>query len=186
MNNISSRKDLKMYLSEDKKAWGVNDLSLKEKLHFRLRVSYLIFKFQKYLRYEEFFYNRGGKINRLLALIIRARKDKLGCKLGFEIPKNVFGPGLRIVHIGSIAINADCKIGSYCTVYNDVNIGVHKGKCPIIGNNVTIYPGAKLFGDIAIADQISIGANSTVTNSFLLKGIKIAGSPARIIGDDKK
>lgn len=182
MNYIFSRKDLKFYLNEDRKACGLNGLSVKERLHFRLRVSYLIFKFQKYLRYEEFFYNKGGKINRLLALIIRAKKDRLGCKLGFEIPKNVFGPGLRIVHIGSIIINADCKIGANCTLYNDINIGVHLGKCPILGDNITIYPGAKLFGNIKIADRISIGANSTVTKSFLSEDIKIAGSPAKEIG----
>lgn len=182
MEYITSKEDLKFYLSEDMKALRIDNLTIRERLHFRVRTSYLIYKFQKLLRYEEYFYNKGGLINKVLAFFIRAKKDRLGCKLGFEIPKNVFGPGLRIVHIGSIIINSNSKIGSNCTIYNDVNIGIHNGKCPIIGNDIIIYPGAKLFGNIVLADRITVGANSTVTSSFNLENSKIAGSPAKIIG----
>lgn len=52
---------------------------------------------------------------------------------------------------------------------------------PIIGDNVYIGPGAILFGDIRIGDNVMIGANSTVTKSFEESNIVIAGSPAKII-----
>ena len=55
--------------------------------------------------------------------------------------------------------------------------------CPIIGDNVTIDPGCKIFNEITIADDIRIGANSVVNKSFDEKGITIAGSPAKKIGE---
>lgn len=44
--------------------------------------------------------------------------------------------------------------------------------------NVEIGYGAVLLGDIRIADDIIIGANSVVTKSFEEPGIVIAGVPA--------
>lgn len=64
-----------------------------------------------------------------------------------------------------------------------VNIGASRGKngAPIIGNNVYIGPGAILFGDITIADNVSIGANATVNRSFTESNVVIAGTPAEIV-----
>nr|WP_292372222.1 hypothetical protein [Methanosarcina sp. UBA411] len=52
-----------------------------------------------------------------------------------------------------------------------------------MGNNVYIGPGAKIFGNITIADDIAIGANSVVNKSFYEKGISIAGVPAKKINN---
>lgn len=54
---------------------------------------------------------------------------------------------------------------------------------PHIGNNVFIGPGAVIVGDIKIADNIAIGANSFVNKSFLEEGITIARVPARKVSD---
>jgi serine O-acetyltransferase len=54
---------------------------------------------------------------------------------------------------------------------------------PKIGDNVYIGPGAKIFGDIEIADGIAIGANSVVNRSFTEPNIGIAGIPAKKIND---
>ena len=53
----------------------------------------------------------------------------------------------------------------------------------IIGDNVWIGPGAKIFGKIFIADNIAIGANSVVNRSFAEQNITIAGIPAKKIKD---
>ena len=179
MKRIQTRKDLNYYLSEDRKALGIENLTFREKVHFRVRTSYSIYKFQRLLRYEEYYYNKNGKLNRALAFIIRFQKDKLGRKLGFEIPRNVFGPGLRIIHIGSIIINSGCIIGKNCTLYNDINIGIHNGICPNLGDNISIYPGAKIFGEVVLANNIVIGANSTVTKSCYTDSAILVGSPAK-------
>lgn len=107
----------------------------------------------------------------------------MSLRLGFTIPLNVFGPGLSIAHRGTIVINKDTRVGENCRIHACTNIGSGKGSvsAPQIGNNVYIGPGAKIFGDIVIADNIAIGANSVVNKSFYEKGISIAGIPAKKI-----
>jgi serine O-acetyltransferase len=51
----------------------------------------------------------------------------------------------------------------------------------VLGNNIYIGPGAKIFGKIRLADGIAIGANAVVNRSFDEPGITIAGVPARQI-----
>lgn len=103
--------------------------------------------------------------------------------LGFSIPLNVFGPGLCIAHRGTIVINKNARVGENCRIHACTNIGSNRDdvSAPQIGNNVYIGPGAKIFGDVVIADNIAIGANSVVNKSFYEKGISIAGIPAKKI-----
>lgn len=105
--------------------------------------------------------------------------------LGYSIPINVFGPGLAIVHRGTIVVNSATKVGANCRIHTCTNIGANSGShlAPEIGNDVYIGPGAKIFGDVYIADDIAIGANSVVNKSFYEKGISIAGVPARKISE---
>lgn len=51
---------------------------------------------------------------------------------------------------------------------------------PVIGDNCYIGPGAKLFGDIRIGNNVAIGANSVVNKSFE-DNVTIAGVPAKIV-----
>lgn len=109
-----------------------------------------------------------------------------GEKYGFSIPINVFGKGLNIAHIGTIVVNSHARIGDYCRIHACVNIGTSAGSADaalIIGDRVYIGPGAKLFGKIIIADDIVIGANAVVNKNFNVKGITIAGVPAKQISE---
>ncbi len=88
--------------------------------------------------------------------------------------------------MGTVVISAGAKIGEYCRIYVDVNIGTAAGQgalAPTIGNRVYIAQGAKLFGPIEIADDIAIGANAVVNKSFLTSGVTIAGVPAKQISN---
>ena len=92
--------------------------------------------------------------------------------------------GLSITHHGTIVINKHARIGKNCRLHVCVNIGTSTGDealCPIIGDNVYIAPGVKMFGQINIANNIAIGANSVVNKSFYEEGISIAGIPAKKI-----
>lgn len=89
-------------------------------------------------------------------------------------------------HRGNIIINPKTKIGANCRIHVGVNIGEHHGKAPHIGDNVYIGPGAILFGDIQLANNVTIGANATVNKSFLQENIAIAGTPARVIKENYK
>ncbi|MHC1757646.1 MAG: serine O-acetyltransferase [Methanosarcina sp.] len=106
--------------------------------------------------------------------------------LGYSIPINVFGPGLCIAHRGTIVVNKDSRVGENCRIHACTNIGSGRDSillAPKIGNGVYIGPGAKIFGNIEIADNIAIGANSVVNKSFYEKGISIAGVPAKKINN---
>ena len=50
-------------------------------------------------------------------------------------------------------------------------------------SEIHIAPGAKIFGEITIADDIAIGVNAVVKDSFLEQNITIAGVPAKKVGD---
>lgn len=100
--------------------------------------------------------------------------------LGFTIPRNVFGPGLSIAHWGSIVVHPDVRVGKNCRIHSAVNIGVHNGNCPTLGNNVYIGPGAKLIGGIKIGDNVTIGANAVV-NKDVPSNVTVGGIPAKII-----
>ncbi len=107
-------------------------------------------------------------------------------KLGFSIPLNVFGPGLSIPHYGTIVVNPGAKVGKNCRLHVCVNIGASAGStlAPIIGDNVYIGPGAILFGDIVIADNITVGANATVNKSIERPNVTVGGTPARILKEN--
>lgn len=98
----------------------------------------------------------------------------------------MYAGGLSIAHLGPIVINADSKIGENCRIHVGVNIGANGGGSPIIGDNVYIGPGAKIFGEITIADHCRIGANAVVNKSFTEPGVTIVGVPGHAVVSDEK
>ena len=166
-------------------------ISDREILSFRIFIHNILFpnaikKFMVLLRKSEYYYNSNNLYNKIIYYLIQTRMSRLSTKLGFYIPINVFDKGLYIPHCGSIVVNPNTKCGKFCLLHNNVVIGHLNGKAPTIGNNVFIGPGAKIFGDIIIADNIWIGANSVVTKSFMEPNVVIAGIPAIKIGYKEK
>lgn len=179
---IKSKADYLYYLSEDVKA-------LKERkrmfLSQCLRDIFFpnhIYIFQRKLRKLEYFKNTQSNIFRKVCfLYLYSHYKKYQLKLGFSIPPNVFGPGLSIAHYGTIVVNGKSKIGANCRIHIAVNIGANGGDAPKLGDNIYIGPGAKIFGDIEVANNVVIGANAVVNKSFLEEGSVIAGVPAKRI-----
>lgn len=72
-------------------------------------------KYLKFIRRREFiFYLNKSNPNVLLKMYdayLKYRIHRLGVRLGFGIPINAVGPGLRIDHFGFVAINGNAKIG---------------------------------------------------------------------------
>ena len=86
---------------------------------------------------------------------------------GIEISRRArIGAGLYIAHAGGIVIAAGTVIGTECNLSHDVTIGLsgrgEKGGVPVIGDDVYIAPGAKLFGKIRIGNNVKIGANTVI------------------------
>jgi serine O-acetyltransferase len=145
-----------------------------------------IFRFKRLLRLLEYYRNvKKGPINRIIYYYHKYRFKKLSIRLGFSIPENTFGPGLKIPHYGPIVVNSGARIGANCKIHVCTNIGESGGVAgaPTIGNNVYIAPGAKIYGKITIADNIAIAANAAVGKSFLNEGKILGGVPAKEIGD---
>ena len=95
--------------------------------------------------------------------------------------------GLQLVHYGSIVINANTKIGENCRIHTCTNIGTanKSSKAPVIGDNVYIGPGAKIYGEITIASNIKIAPNAAVSKDFLMENVIIGGVPAKQISKSK-
>jgi serine O-acetyltransferase len=175
---IRTRADLSYYLSTDKRSLNIA----------RKRVPLLgedIWKFQIFLRKAEYYHNSTSLPKPLRSALFAYydyRRYRKGRTLGFTIAINSFGPGLSIAHRGTIVVNHKARIGENCRIHVDVNVGVRNffdEQAPVIGNNVYIGPGAKIYGDITIADGVAVGANSVVNKSFLEPGITVAGAPAK-------
>ena len=183
---IQSKQEYNYYLERDRVASSIPPMnSLKAKIRQFFFPSYE-WQFIKALRWLEYCENvkkksSGGVIHWLFA---KYKFRKISVKLGFSIPINVFGPGLSLPHRGNIIVNPQTKIGENCRIHVGVNIGAHHDKAPRIGNNVYIGPGAIIFGDIKIADNVSIGANATVNKSVFEPNSVVAGTPAKVVKTD--
>jgi serine O-acetyltransferase len=188
---IRTRKELKYYIKEDFSRYQHRlrePISLQDKIYnWHFKRFDKLFCFQKKLRFVEFYnYQKDNssiifKLYYVMLYYIALRKYRnYGYKLGFSIYKNCIEEGLFITHYGTIIINKNVKIGKQCTLNAEINIGEHKGGCPQIGNNCYIGPGAKLFGNITIGNNVEIGANAVV-NKSCPDNVVIAGVPAKIV-----
>ncbi len=178
---ILSKKDLKEYLEADKRAG---------RRQGRCKFTDVTRKYTIILRKCEYHTNMYRKNKKVLHYIpmyyYNFKKFVLSTITGIQIGNNVCDKGLNIAHVGPIIINSHARIGQNCRIHICVNIGTKAGEnheAPVIGNNVYIAPGVKMFGKIEIADNIAIGANAVVNKSFLEPGVTIAGIPAKVISN---
>ena len=177
---IKSKEDLEFYLDADK--FALNRKTNKPRIHDE------IWKFQILLRKTEYYKNiKPTFLSKILLPIYQLRKHRLGIKLGFDIPINVFGAGLRINHFGNIVVSPSAKIGMWCDIHQGVNIGSNNSQhggslVPTIGSNVWIGPGAKIFGKIIIEDEVQIAANAVI-NKDVTSNKTLGGVPAKIISE---
>jgi serine O-acetyltransferase len=175
---ITSKKDYLMYLEADR-------IALNKKKKRPSVMGDEIWKFERLLRKVEYYHNCKNYFPwNMYLLLLEGRLHTMGIYLGFSIGMNTCGPGLSIAHIGTLVISPRARIGENCRIHTCVNIGTQAGnteRVPVIGNNVYIGPGAKIFGDIFIADDIAIGANAVVNKTFDERAITIAGIPAKKI-----
>lgn len=143
-----------------------------------------IMRFLLLLRTCEYYKNcKHGRMHKLIYLSLKFWKSRVGIKLGFSIPENVFDYGLQIPHYGTIVVNSNTSVGKNCRIHVCTNIGASGGsnKAPRIGDNVYIAPGVKIYGDICIGSNNSIAANAAVGKSFKMEGVIIGGVPAKLI-----
>lgn len=177
---IKNNKDYKRFLrAEHPNVRSVNFFFLWLKTSFNPTRRFLLL-----LRTCEYYKNVNHQFyNKPVYLFLKYLKYRLATRLSFSIPENVAGEGLQLPHYGTIVINGNARLGKYCRIHVCVNIGASGGgkAAPHIGDYVYIAPGAKIYGDIIIADRVAIAANAAVSNSFLNSDVLIGGIPAKEI-----
>jgi serine O-acetyltransferase len=174
---ITSRDDFRRYRRADLAARGL------ERWHWWCASAEPEAAFQRALRRLEYLQNcRRDPIGRLLFRVLQLRFRRRSIALGFSIPLNVFGPGLCIAHYGSIVVSGRAEVGRNCRIHSGVNIGENEAGAPLVGNDVYLGPGAKLFGAVTIGHGVAVGAN-TVVNANVRSGVTVAGVPFRIVSE---
>lgn len=150
-------------------------------LPFYLTESQVLYKHAQLLRKAEYAQNthkwsRHWYLFRLL---------RIQTKYELIIPLNVLEPGFMMPHLGPVVINAQSHIGKNCCILPGILIGANKGCSPQIGDDCWLGPGAKIYGDVTLADHISVGANAVVTKSCTVPGAHLLGVPAKAYLDGK-
>ena len=143
---------------------------------------YYIQRYPRFLRQEEKY--TFSSPNKMLAFWYKARKNRLGSRLGFIISAGCFDEGLQLEHYGSVIVNPKARIGKNCKIHGNCCIGSDGGypdDSPVIGDNVDIGQGAQILGGIRIVDNVRIGAGAVVVKDILTPGVTVVGIPGRAI-----
>lgn len=120
-----------------------------------------------------------------LSLIYRYWYRKVRNVYGIDLPYTVrLGRRVVIEHQSCIIIHGDCVIGDDCIIRQGVTMGNRYTdrpfEAPKLGAKVNVGAGAKILGNIAIADDVNIGANAVVL-ADLPPGSTAVGIPAKVI-----
>jgi serine O-acetyltransferase len=153
-----------------------------------LKIMWLLFKSPSkkavfYYRVATILYN---KKLRVLAIFLR---NKLVKDFGLHISLSAkIELGLQLRHANGVVIGDGVEIGKNAIIYHQVTIGGqnlgdgNKNNYPLIGDNVTVFAGAKILGKIKISDNCIIGANSVIIRSTEPNSV-YAGVPGKKIGE---
>jgi len=81
-------------------------------------------------------------------------------------PHADIGPGLTLIHPRNVLIGG-CKIGKNCLIFQEVTLGMDANSVvfPEIGDDVDIYAGARVVGQIRLGNNVKVGANCVVSQS---------------------
>lgn len=145
--STSSRKEIEMDLKKMNLGNSIFSLHLALKNH----------------TFRNIFFYRTNKTNPILTKFCKLFYKPL---FSLEISSSQIEGGMLVYHGYSTIVFAS-KIGSNFTVYQNVTIG--RGKMvngidiPRIGDNVTVYAGANVIGEIVIGDNVKVGAGAVVT-----------------------
>lgn len=162
---------------------------MKEIILERMRKIVQHYNHEKYWKMRNYVQNTpcGHQLRKLIYVFRIKRMDAFanastGIKLGegsafFEtapwFPHGLYG----------IIIAPGAYIGKNSIIFHQVTIGndyMDVRHCPHIGDNVTIYPGAKIVGAVKIGDNVVIGANVVVNKDVPDNTLVVVQQPKMI------
>lgn len=170
MLQVSPRRDI---IQADLRYWATA-LQLKTP-QTRLNFAHLFLHLMTFNpEFRNLFYLRAGKSSWPFLWMC----PRLG-SLRIESPD--IGPGLFIQHGENTFVSAD-SIGANCWIGRHVVVGMsNETDQPTIGDNVRIYPGAKIIGKVKIGNNATIGLNTVVIDN-VPPNVTLFGVPGRVIG----
>lgn len=119
--------------------------------------------------------------NPILPYLASLMRMKTGIELYYSTE---IGPGLNVQHGTGIVVGARYKIGSNFVIHQGVSLGQKNMDISAsagtitIGDNVCIFAGAKIIGDLRIGDNVLIGANAVLLSDADSNSTYV-GVPAR-------
>lgn len=140
------------------------------------------FKITFWFRICQYMYAQNNLFRHVAYLIYRHYEFKYGIQLGLN--QTIKG-GIVFAHFSGIVCTAKA-IGRNLTLYQCTTIGGQHGKgTPVIGDNVVLYAGAKVVGNIKIGNNVVVGANAVVVKDVPDNAV-VVGNPGRVISLDGK
>ena len=149
---------------------------------------------EKYWKMRDYLQSYNGKANSLKALYYLYKVKKMdayanastGICLGTG--SAVFETHPRLPHgLYGIIIAPGTRIGKNVRICQQVTIGNDfrdKTHTPVIGDNVEIYPGAKIVGRVTIGNEAKIGANVVITEDVPPRSTVVVNKPRIIIREE--
>lgn len=167
-----SHKDIEKDIAKWMECLNISDAS-NERNNKTLNFIYLMVY---YPQFRSLFYHRINLVGKILSFFYRPLTNL------YIFTQNI-GSGLFIQHGFATIISAK-SIGKNCWINQQVTIGfVDDSSGPVIGDNVIIYAGAKILGNIKIGNNSIVGANAVVTKD-VPENCTVVGIPAYIIKMD--
>lgn len=140
---------------------------------------------KKYWKYREYVADSSkNKLFRFMKLYYIKKCDAFNCAstgASLEDCAKFLGPAHLPHGLNGIIVSRYAVIGKNARIFQQVTIGQNEaGDAPVIGDNVTIYPGARVIGKVKIGNNAVVGANAVVTHDVEDNAV-VAGVPARVI-----
>ncbi len=115
-------------------------------------------------RFERAIFLRDEK-NALLPYLASLMRLRTGLEIYYSTD---IGPGLNIQHGFGIVIGPRNRIGKNFIIHQQVTIGQARlygsNESASIGDNVTVFAGAKILGSLRVGDNVRIGANAVLVD----------------------
>lgn len=135
--------------------------------------------FYKAIKIHRAYRNAKDNNKKISKLIFAFKANRISSKYNLEL-YGKFGYNLKIWH-GNIVVNGKAILGNNVVLHGNNCIGEKDGVAPVIGDNVEIGYGSVILGNVKIANNVIIGANSLVNKNIDEEGVVVAGCPAKII-----